>query len=711
MSKGEKESHDMVEHESVAFWGVETALDEVKQQEGIQKRFRQLLQSDPFRHYQMYESELDQALQRFMPTLIILLAPERKEFVRWTNEYASLSRKVPRQSVRFVVRLLGPLIASAVGVLTPLTYGGLFREGVGMLQVLTLLLVALATISSVAASYFYLRRRRWDRLRADEAYLQLQVSHVKYSQEAEMRVNEAFTRILNEVLGPKGKLAFPTFAPRLVELDNSALVASASILYLRDFVGGHESSAIGIAGPRGSGKSTVMRAIRDDQSLDPHYVSLTAPVRYDATEFIRRLYLDVALMIDEHNGSTFKEMQQGRARRVTSVRLLVGVLAITIGSMIVVWDLLITQLALSFIRFSPVTLLGAAIAGFGLLAYINVLVGVRGRTSNETKSARLARDAIQDLRFDSEMINKSKNVTKLFDGYLSLEDEDSLTLKGRALSQADLVNGLRVLLRTFADDQKPNPVVIGVDELDKISETEDLIETVNGLKDLFHIEGVHFVVSVSTDALLSFERRGLPSRDAFDSAFDAIIRVKPLALDESLRVLAARAAGFPPLVGAFCHSWAGGLPRDLLRVARRCVELQRSYGTPLSVDMFVRTIISEDLIAILEGQLNAPDLSATDQSELWALRERIIKLRMINPEPPNLNSADPSIGVAQLLTLLGEALVGYFSRTSEEPSNWSSLDVEDKNRFELTAHAMSKRGEMALIRSEAFEAAVLALSS
>jgi KAP family P-loop domain len=133
-------------------------------------------------------------------------------------------------------------------------------------------------------------------------------------------------------------------------------------------------------------------------------------------------------------------------------------------------------------------------------------------SSEIKRSSQLAAEAIENLTFMSERSAKTKNAFSMFGKAFSMEDEDSLTLKSREQSPADLANGLRILLRTLAAESK-HRVLVAIDELDKISSTDHLIETINGLKDLFHVKGVHFVVSVSTDALRSFEQRGLVSRD------------------------------------------------------------------------------------------------------------------------------------------------------------------------------------------------------
>jgi hypothetical protein len=112
---------------------------------------------------------------------------------------------------------------------------------------------------------------------------------------------------------------------------------------------------------------------------------------------------------------------------------------------------------------------------------------------------------------------------------------------------------------------------IGVDELDKLG-PDDARAFLNGFKAVFGLPGTHFLVSVSEDAMSDFERRGVPIRDAFDSSLDEVVRVHELTVEQSMELLTTRSKLTLPLsFGALCHCLSGGLPRELLRVARRLV--------------------------------------------------------------------------------------------------------------------------------------------
>jgi hypothetical protein len=118
---------------------------------------------------------------------------------------------------------------------------------------------------------------------------------------------------------------------------------------------------------------------------------------------------------------------------------------------------------------------------------------------------------------------------------------------------------------------------IGIDELDKLS-SDDARTFLNGLKAIFGVPGANFIVSVSEDAMSDFERRGIPLRDAFDTSLDEVVRMRELSVQESMQLLQDRSNyAFPLSYGALCHCLSGGLPRELLRVARRLVRTNSEF--------------------------------------------------------------------------------------------------------------------------------------
>ncbi|WP_143447090.1 hypothetical protein [Kibdelosporangium aridum] len=135
-------------------------------------------------------------------------------------------------------------------------------------------------------------------------------------------------------------------------------------------------------------------------------------------------------------------------------------------------------------------------------------------------------------------------------------------------------------------------IVVTIDDVDKIADPDEAHQFLNEIKGVFGVPHCLFLVSVSDDALTSFERRGIPARDAFDSAFTSMINVRPFTLEQSRTWLAHRALGIPEPFVWLCHCMSGGLPRDLGRVALTLYDLQRDHSQLSSV---THAMLAQDL--------------------------------------------------------------------------------------------------------------------
>jgi hypothetical protein len=136
-------------------------------------------------------------------------------------------------------------------------------------------------------------------------------------------------------------------------------------------------------------------------------------------------------------------------------------------------------------------------------------------------------------------------------------------------------------------------VVIGIDELDKIAASDEAEQFLNEIKAIFGIRGCYFLISVSEDAVASFELRGMPFRDVLDSTFDDVIRLDHFTLSTTETMLAGRTLHMPVPFMALCHALAGGLPRDVIRVARRLFELRDQAGSGRISQLCDRLLASE----------------------------------------------------------------------------------------------------------------------
>ena len=121
-------------------------------------------------------------------------------------------------------------------------------------------------------------------------------------------------------------------------------------------------------------------------------------------------------------------------------------------------------------------------------------------------------------------------------------------------------------------------VVIGINEVDKIRDSDRAEAFLNDLKAIFGTPGCLYLVSLSEDAMAGFARRAPSIRSTFDSAFDELVPVGPMTYRHSEQLLFKRVTGVPRPFIALCHVLAGGLPRDLVRAARALIDVTPATG-------------------------------------------------------------------------------------------------------------------------------------
>ena len=138
------------------------------------------------------------------------------------------------------------------------------------------------------------------------------------------------------------------------------------------------------------------------------------------------------------------------------------------------------------------------------------------------------------------------------------------------MTVASLVFDFRNLAKSISEIL-PGPLVIGIDELDKAVEPEDVRLLLGEIKGIFEISGVFFLVAVSEDAAGTLEMGPLspPGGNALNSSFYTVLELPPLTPQETAELLAARGLpGSRPLAQVLCVLGAGNW-REITRLAER----------------------------------------------------------------------------------------------------------------------------------------------
>lgn len=362
------------------------------------------------------------------------------------------------------------------------------------------------------------------RLRAEAA-----VALREWRKAARLAVEPAVNRLIS-------RLAAPSYDVLLTVRDDTGLglmtstdlaVETAATERFQRVLGVMRAGAIGVAGPRGVGKTTLLEAHREGRLLpagrEHLLIRVDAPIGYEGRDFALHVYAAVCQAVIDYK-SVAKRWFFSRRTKAEKVWL--------------------TLVASAGRRLEGIRYLQTRTTGWSGKLTLPLVSG----DAQATRSTAKARQPLTYPEIISEL--------------------------------REFLAATAAVLGSVNPNAAATPLVVAIDELDKIASAEHAHRFVNELKALFGVPGCHFVLSVSEDALISFERRGFAVRDAFDSAFDEIIRVDQLTLAESRKLLSSRLIGLAEPFVCLCHCFSGGLPRDLIRVARAMMDIAHTSPSP-----------------------------------------------------------------------------------------------------------------------------------
>ncbi|WP_433727465.1 hypothetical protein ACQP2Y_12470 [Actinoplanes sp. CA-051413] len=382
-------------------------------------------------------------------------------------------------------------------------------------------------------------------------------------------------------------------ADGLAEMHNPLhVVPSTAQVEVEQLIRSMPGGSIGISGPRGAGKTTLLQhfcspefAARNDASTSAVRVLLSAPVRYDPREFVLHLFASVCQDIvgpadpwrlDQSRGGHAGEYRRQLIFRTLTVAVI----------LCAAWGMCLIVAALGGWRPDPNLQPGLfLVLAAGATLYLAsewqrssaaAFAQPTALTTNADTLTTSARTLLTGLAFQQSIGQGLSTGVKLPAG-IEFGISSSTTMTEKPMGLPEIVSRFREFLRQVSGSRQ---VCMGIDELDKFDSSTDIYEFLNDIKNIFGIPGCYYLISISENAMSAFERRGLPLRDAFDSAFDAVIDVPCLDFPQSRRLLRRRVIGLPEQFVALAHAMSGGLPRDLIRVTRDLVALSQTVDKP-----------------------------------------------------------------------------------------------------------------------------------
>jgi len=533
--------------------------------------------------------------------------PELRSYLADYRNY--LRRRNNTENARLTarsLRVIAVMSAIALGTLLGIEYYHSVKL-ISLDAVLTIF-ITVVSLSVLLIILIWLLTQRIDSLNEQMAWAAQRVNK-EILDDFRAIASELSVKLQRESTDPMLQLSA---APALIELESARVQPLASFKEVIEFLESHRTSAVGVGGRRGIGKTALLRWIKYE--LEPRWivVYIPAPAAYDAADFVRTIFI-----------MTAKEVIQ---------------------------------------KYSVVLREG----------WLTSFTEPFRQLSNNRRIGKLSQQALDSIT--GSRSDQRTTATGIAGKGITLQRGRQSVWTQRERSHPELIAAFKEYLEQYRL-WGGRPVAIVIDELDKLAKVDEAIAAVNGLKDLFHIPNTHFVVSVSEDALHRFAMRGVPFRDVFDSAFDTIFKLRVPSPYEAREVLARRSGelqGFPMPVVLFCYAWSGGVPRDIIRAARACVNVRNREGRPVGVAELARQIIRQDVADIVDDALSSLETGNTvDIGGLLAMQhqlrdescslEAVLAARSLNEA-----ACDESVDTIPLKRIskyveIGVTTLGYFS--------------------------------------------------
>lgn len=538
----------------------------------------------------------------------------------------------------------------------------------GSIVLLELILVVILTLLAGARTLILAPSRREEMDLTDD----LRVRTERYQVRLRNTVSQEL-RLAIPAMALSGTTIEFEHTPALVELALADIVSTTAVREVEDFVTSHKASALGLAAPRGAGKTTILRHLtsKDKRSVKAY---IPAPVRYEADELLARIF---EVLATEYLGKTWQSRSADLRNRFVVLGLLLSFYA---GAGVLALGYSRYHIHVNGLEWVGITLSAASLAGLAYLFFTSTPVhrffrprNSQGRQTRESLM-RQARRILNGLRWQQQRTATQFAGTAPWSGLINVYRQRTVMVSQREVGRPRLVGDFQDFVRMILRDTSIDRIIIAIDELDKLPSVEDVVAVVTELKDILHLEGTHVLVSVSEDVLNRFAARGMPKRDVFDSSFDEVIQLPELTSEEAVRVLQSRATGFPRAWALVCYALSGGVTRDLLRHARRCVALYRisdKAGSEELLNRLVGEVAEERAMAVLRGSGILSRLTELGYNELQSASkasgvDRLTELRGFALSLDE-SSFNPLLKWLDWAIEVTEKLIGF------SPSNFDSV--------------------------------------
>ena len=163
----------------------------------------------------------------------------------------------------------------------------------------------------------------------------------------------------------------------------------------------------------------------------------------------------------------------------------------------------------------------------------------------------------------------------------------------RPTTLSSLVHDFQALA-TRASQLLTGPVVIAIDELDKMEDPERVRDLLRDVKGVFDVPGVHVFVSVSDEAVRELRLGAIEGRGEFSSSFYTVLDLTPMNPGDIEDMLVRRSQHVDRRLARSMGILSGGIPREAVRL----LDIARSAGAsadPNIVDCGVSAVVQSEV--------------------------------------------------------------------------------------------------------------------
>lgn len=331
-----------------------------------------------------------------------------------------------------------------------------------------------------------------------------------------------------------------------------------------------DGASLAVSGPRGCGKTALLKELCQDQSR--FAVLVSAPTRYAPNEFLIDLFQRLCIEYIKSRGFPVESAGPRTAgallvRVMRSAPVLILRLLATITLVgLLAWDLAVRSATQDLDRLARLP--GHLWADKYLLT-LTILVGgiclllpkrdwrMRRRRGEDRLVAEARRYLLQ--------LQAEQTATTQIGGGLPVMQaafSRAVALRSLPWSMPELVGHLCDFVAHVTNEQSTGrTVLICIDEVDRIGSAEEASQFLSEIKAIFGVPQCYFVVAIAEEFGAAFGRRAITGRTIADNVFDEIISVEPMTFDLSRQLLQRRVPGFNDSFVWLSLALSGGVPR------------------------------------------------------------------------------------------------------------------------------------------------------